>query len=162
MGKQIIIEIIIMIGIVLIFVIASIRFTEPIAEFTFFFVRDSGEVVGDTISNLITISGGMPGDIEIKYRKPSSDDYTYQINTNKKIIFVKANPSQEQKEYISEQKSKWPKSERNKLEEGLNIVIQEVFSSFGVELKNNVETPSFFIMKIIKDDIEGTKLELGE
>ncbi len=152
MSEEIITQIVSIIAIILVFVIAAIRLAEPIAAFVYLFVKDSGEVVGDTVSNLVTLSAGVPGDVNIKYTKPSVD-YRYEIDVNKKIIFVKASLSKDQEKSIN----------KEKIEEYLNIINQEVYSDSGVEIKDVLKdknTPFFSFLIIDKNDKEGVKLNI--
>lgn len=141
-------NIIIMIFLALLTVGILIVLSKPTASFIYFFVSDSGEVVGDTVGSLITISAGMPGEADIIYRNPSAD-YRYRLDPDKKIVFIKAEIKQKAEEEIS----------KKNIEESLNLIIQEIYSSTGVKIKNDFDIVSFSSITIHKNDEVGTTLE---
>lgn len=149
MSSNVITEIISLIAFVLLFIFAAITFARPITQFVYYFVKDSGEVVCETISDLVTISAGTPGEAKIIYTKPSSD-FTYQIDIYKKIIYIKSDLE------------KQVGSTREKIIESLGTIEQESYSTTGVEIKNEESTVRLFSIIINKKNGEDIWVNLNK
>jgi len=60
-----------------------------VRDFIYAFVLNSAEVISDTVSGLITVSAGTPGNIRIFYNLSAvSDDYKYDITLGHKYLLV--------------------------------------------------------------------------
>lgn len=60
---------------------------QGLATFTYFFAKGSSEAMSDSLSELITVSAGTPGDVQIIFQKGSLQ-YEYNLLLNKRIVFV--------------------------------------------------------------------------
>ena len=111
----------------LIFILAATKLAEPMAETIYFLVRDSADITANTLSDIIAITGGMPGDVELHVIKPSYE-YQYIIGFSEKLVRVDAMGGEEI-ELPEEIKS-------------------SVFSGIGTEI-DNIDCKSNVFSKII-------------
>lgn len=89
MANEIFYIIIITLGIIVISIMMSAKILQGIVTFTYFFAKGSSEAVSDGLSELITVSAGTPGNVEINYGKPS-DTYEYDLLFGKSFVVVDA------------------------------------------------------------------------
>lgn len=87
MSKEVVNFFIITVGIVLIGLLMSSGILEGLASFTYFFAKGSSEAMSDSLSELITVSAGTPGDVEIKFQRKSTQ-YNYNLFFSKRFVFV--------------------------------------------------------------------------
>lgn len=87
MSKEILNFFIITVGILLIALMMSSGILQGLATFTYFFAKGNSEAMSDSLSELITVSAGTPGDVEIIFQKGSSQ-YEYNLLLNKRIVFI--------------------------------------------------------------------------
>ncbi len=73
-------------GIIVIFLFSAKPLIDLIASFVYFFSKANSEYISDTISELITVSAGTPGNVNIKFIKPSG--YDYDIYFKGKMVYV--------------------------------------------------------------------------
>ena len=78
--------IVIMFGIIVICIIAAKPLIDAISVFVYFFSKANAEAVSQQISELITVSAGTPGDVNIKFLKPYRADYNVYFKG--KLVFV--------------------------------------------------------------------------
>ncbi|MEM2174855.1 MAG: hypothetical protein QXI58_04455 [Candidatus Micrarchaeia archaeon] len=59
---------------------------DSINIFVYFFAKASPEQMSETISGLVTISAGTPGNVKINFAKPK--DYDYNVYFKDRMVFV--------------------------------------------------------------------------
>jgi hypothetical protein len=78
--------ILIIFGIIVISIIAAKPLIDAISVFVYFFSKANAEAVSQQISELITVSAGTPGNVNIKFIKPSGADYNVYFRG--KFVFI--------------------------------------------------------------------------
>jgi len=78
--------ILIIFGIIVISIVAVKPLIDAISLFVYFFSKANAEAVSQQISELITVSAGTPGNVNIKFVKPSGADYNLYFRG--KLVFV--------------------------------------------------------------------------
>lgn len=134
---------------ILVFFIAIIVLSGPIVDTIYFLVRDSGEVVGSTLSSIITMSPGIPGDVKIVYLKPSLK-YDYTVDFHEKIIGLE-----------TEAKSTFERKVKGKVdqyEEFEKVINALLFPTIGIQIKDPpgriIKFSDIEINKIYKDNLD--------
>ncbi|MBU5688654.1 MAG: hypothetical protein KQA41_00285 [Candidatus Aenigmarchaeota archaeon] len=77
---------IIVFGLIVISIVILIPIINSINVFIYFFSKSNSEYVSEMITELVTVSSGVPGDVEIKFVKPSENKYN--IMFNQKMVYV--------------------------------------------------------------------------
>ena len=73
-------------GIIIISIFAARSLIDAINIFVYFFSKSNAEAVSQQISELITVSVGTPGNVTIKFSKPSGANYNVYFKG--KLVFV--------------------------------------------------------------------------
>jgi hypothetical protein len=121
-------------GIIIISIFAAKSLIDAINIFIYFFSKANTEVVSDQISELITVSAGTPGNVEISFVKPEGSDYNVYFKG--KIVIVEAYNY---------------KKPIGLSDEDLEKIFNKTYSSTSVDLESK-EFLDFYIIKIQKKE----------
>ncbi|MBU5688470.1 MAG: hypothetical protein QW350_01570 [Candidatus Aenigmatarchaeota archaeon] len=77
---------IIIFGLIIISISVLIPIIRSINIFVYFFSKSNSEYVSESLSELITVSSGVPGNVEIIFVKPSEGKY--KLKFNQKMIYA--------------------------------------------------------------------------
>lgn len=147
MSKEILNFFIIAVGSILIVLMLSSGILQGIATFIYFFAKGSSEAMSDNISELITVSAGTPGNVEIIFQKGSTK-YHYNLIFNKQVIFVDG-------EYSNILPLGFKKEE-------IDNLFNKKTSSSGVIFTSSNKIVDFFDIKINKKYSDKLEVEIIE
>ncbi len=149
MGKEALNFILITIGIFIITLMMAGKILEGVAVFTYFFVKGSSEAVSDGLSELITVSAGVPGSVEIIYLKPATK-FFYTALFGRRMVFIDAEQGATSLPLGFNQ-------------EELENLFKKTSSSSGVDFTAPDKIENFFDVKIRKEySINKLKVEIIE
>lgn len=150
MSKVVIVAIITTIAFVLCFWLVGGEILNGVATFVYFFVKDSAEVVSETISGVTMAAVGTPGHVKVLYNRPSFN-YIYNVKFDEKLVFVSAQSKSDKKIGITEEQI-----------EEIEGLLSKLPSTFGIEFSYPSDSIlSFNMINIEKDYVDELSVELS-